>query len=257
MLEIAVSCVVDGVGRVVVLLAGHLVDLLAGFFHRAVAHVLVALHGVLAGGIEVLAGLFRAAIAGGKAEKPNGGGRDTNAFNIKIPPSGRDEVKWSAEGWRRAGQGSKSDQHGGAAIVSLGAVGLRETEVCDACEDDDLDYARRSRGARSAGLARGVACGAEAVARPAAEVCGCGCGGRCDPSPTGDAGLGALRAGPGAPCRHIPGLEDEMCGFGGAGAGERSDDRVDAMVWAVIVLLEKPQAAPGVVSLWGRRRPPD
>ncbi|MBI1360947.1 MAG: ATP-binding protein [Alphaproteobacteria bacterium] len=51
-------------------------------------------------------------------------------------------------------------------------------------------------------------------------------------------------------------LEDEMCALGGEGdrPGGRRADRVDALVRAVIALLEKPCAPPGVLSLWDRAR---
>jgi phage terminase large subunit-like protein len=46
-------------------------------------------------------------------------------------------------------------------------------------------------------------------------------------------------------------LEDEMCSFGVAGAEKRSrsPDRVDALVWAVTVLMRKPAAKVGVEVL--------
>ena len=43
-------------------------------------------------------------------------------------------------------------------------------------------------------------------------------------------------------------LEDELCSFG-AVVGAPSPDRVDALVWAVSELLEKPKARPGILRL--------
>jgi len=41
----------------------------------------------------------------------------------------------------------------------------------------------------------------------------------------------------------LPGLEDEMCLFGGASAGAKSPDRVDALVWALSELMPRRGAA--------------
>jgi phage terminase large subunit-like protein len=43
-------------------------------------------------------------------------------------------------------------------------------------------------------------------------------------------------------------LEDELCSFGAADAGP-SPDRVDALVWAVRELTEKPKVRPGILRL--------
>jgi phage terminase large subunit-like protein len=43
-------------------------------------------------------------------------------------------------------------------------------------------------------------------------------------------------------------LEDEMCSFGTAQAGP-SPDRLDALVWAVRELMQKPKARPGIEAL--------
>jgi phage terminase large subunit-like protein len=44
-------------------------------------------------------------------------------------------------------------------------------------------------------------------------------------------------------------LEDEMCSFGASGAGAVSPDRVDALVWAVRELFDRPKARPGIMRL--------
>ena len=43
-------------------------------------------------------------------------------------------------------------------------------------------------------------------------------------------------------------LEDELCSFGALESAP-SPDRVDALVWAVRELTEKPKARPGILRL--------
>jgi phage terminase large subunit-like protein len=45
-------------------------------------------------------------------------------------------------------------------------------------------------------------------------------------------------------------LESEMFAFGAEGAGAGSPDRVDALVWAVRELMEKPPVRPRIENLW-------
>lgn len=48
---------------------------------------------------------------------------------------------------------------------------------------------------------------------------------------------------------HFPALVDQMCAFGAAGAGGKSPDRVDALVWAISELLLNPRGRPRLRSI--------
>jgi phage terminase large subunit-like protein len=47
----------------------------------------------------------------------------------------------------------------------------------------------------------------------------------------------------------FPKLEEQMCAFGGGGAGGRSPDRLDALVWALTALMLDRPARPSVRML--------